>query len=134
MTIEIVVGLLIILAVAAWVVMPLRRARLTRAAIESTPAAQRLENLLFEREAALLAIRDLELDHEMGKLSDSDFAELDSRYRAHAIEILKELDALGVAAPDIEPADASLDAWIERAVAEARQGSRRLGVEGAAEA
>lgn len=134
MTLEIVVGALIILVVLAWVVQPLRRARINRLQSAAAPEIQRLENLLFEREAALLAIRDLQLDHDMGKLSDSDFTELDVRYRAHAIEILKELDGLGVATSDVEPADASLDAWIERAVAEARQGKRRLGAEGAAEA
>lgn len=134
MTLEIVVGVLIILVVLLWVVQPLRRARINRLQNAAPPESQRLENLLFEREAALLAIRDLQLDHDMGKLSDSDFAELDTRYRAHAITILKELDGLGVAAPESEPADASLDAWIERAVAEARQGKRRLGAEGAAEA
>lgn len=134
MTLEIVVGALIILVVVAWVVQPLRRARVNRLQSAATPETQKLENLLFEREAALLAIRDLQLDHDMGKLSDTDFAELDARYRAHGIEILKELDVLGVATPDAEPADASLDAWIERAVAEARQGKRRLGAEGAAEA
>ena len=134
MTLEIVVGALIILVVLAWVIQPLRRARVNRLQIAAAPESQQLENLLFEREAALLAIRDLQLDHDMGKLSDDDFAELDARYRAHAIEILKELDGLGVAADAVEPADASLDAWIERAVAEARQGKRRLGAEGTAEA
>lgn len=134
MTLEIVVGALIIFVVLAWVVQPLRRARINRLQGAAAPETQRLENLLFEREAALLAIRDLQLDHDMGKLSDDDFTELDARYRAHAIEILKELDGLGVATVETEPADASLDAWIERAVAEARQGKRRLGAEGAAEA
>lgn len=134
MTLEIVVGTLIILVVLAWVVQPLRRARINRMQSAASPETLRLENLLFEREAALLAIRDLQLDHDMGKLSDSDFAEMDARYRAHAIEILKELDGLGVASSEAEPADASLDAWIERAVAEARQGKRRLGAEGTAEA
>jgi hypothetical protein len=134
-TLEIVIGILIILVVLVWVVQPLRRAQLNRVQLATAPETQRLENLLFEREVALLAIRDLQLDHEMGKMSDSDFAELDIRYRAHAIEILKELDALGVATTESEsPTDASLDAWIERAVAEARQGKRRLGAEGAAEA
>ncbi len=134
MTLEIVVGALIILVVLVWVIQPLRRARVNRLQSAAAPESQQLENLLFEREAALLAIRDLQLDHDMGKLSDDDFAELDARYRAHAIEILKELDGLGVAANAVEPADASLDAWIERAVAEARQGKHRLGAEGTAEA
>jgi hypothetical protein len=89
-TLEIVIGILIILVVLVWVVQPLRRAQLNRVQLATAPETQRLENLLFEREVALLAIRDLQLDHEMGKMSDSDFAELDIRYRAHAIEILKE--------------------------------------------
>ena len=77
--------------------------------------------MLFEREATLIAIRDLKFDHEMGKLSDEDFAQLDARYRAHAIEILRQLDALGVV-PDEQPVEDSLDEWIERAVMEVREG------------
>lgn len=132
----ILVGVLLVVVLIVWVARPLWQARAARQQLAVSSDNQRLENLLFEREAALLAIRDLQMDHDMGKLGDADFTELDARYRAHAIAILKELDTLGVVS-DVEsaaPADDSLDAWIERAVAEARQGKRRISTEGAAEA
>ncbi|MBI3091475.1 MAG: zinc ribbon domain-containing protein [Candidatus Tectomicrobia bacterium] len=49
---------------------------------------------LWERkEAALLALKDLELDHLTGKLSAEDFAELHAAQSEAAIAILQELDA-----------------------------------------
>ncbi len=135
MTWGIIVGIVIVAALSTWVARPLWQARTARQQLTVSSDSLTLENLLFEREAALLAIRDLQMDHDMGKLGDEDFTEMDARYRAHAIEILKELDTLGVA-PDVAaaPAEESLDAWIERAVAEARQGKRRISTEGTAEA
>lgn len=54
-------------------------------------------------------IRDAELDHATGKLSDADWQAIDRRLRADAVEILHELDGLGTAseAPeDLPPAAA----------------------------
>jgi membrane protein implicated in regulation of membrane protease activity len=41
-------------------------------------------------------IRDAELDHATGKLSDEDWRAIDRRLRTDAVEILHALDALGV--------------------------------------
>ena len=123
MNISIFIGVLILLLVIGWVLWPLLVARQERLQLESSEVNQQLENLLFEREAALLAIRDLQFDRQMGKLSDEDFTQLDTRYRAHAIQILRQLDELGVVPNEAEaPAEDSLDAWIERAVEELRTG------------
>jgi hypothetical protein len=50
-------------------------------------------------EAAKIAkyreIRDTELDHATGKLSDADWRPIDARLRAEAVRILDELDGLG---------------------------------------
>jgi hypothetical protein len=124
MSTGIIIGLLILLGVLAWVLRPLFVAQQVRQQLESHESHHKLENLLFEREASLLAIRDLKFDHEMGKLSDEDFALLDARYRTHAIQILRQLDELGVAPAD-EPVEDSLDQWIERAVADVREGRRQ---------
>jgi len=37
-------------------------------------------------------LRDAELDHSTGKLSDADYEEIDRSLRAEAIEILRALD------------------------------------------
>ena len=40
----------------------------------------------------LKAIKELEFDHSMGKLSDADFSDLSARYRASAVAVLRRLD------------------------------------------
>lgn len=53
--------------------------------------SDRLE-LEAARDAKLREIRDAELDHQTGKLSDEDYEAVDSTLRAQAIEILNQLD------------------------------------------
>jgi hypothetical protein len=89
--------LLLILAVVAGLVLfisaPLRRA--------SPPAEEPVgvAELEAAREAKYRELRDAELDHRTGKLSDEDYAELDTALRAEAIEILRALDHSGEALP-----------------------------------
>jgi hypothetical protein len=81
--------ILAVLAFVAWLVTgPLRR-----------PPAEEDERLRTERadleaarEAKYREIRDAELDHRTGKLSDEDFHALDRTLRGEAIEILRRLD------------------------------------------
>ena len=42
----------------------------------------------------LLALADLELEHQLGKLSDDDFANLRSYFQHEALGIIEQLDAL----------------------------------------
>ncbi len=49
--------------------------------------------LLDEKDALLRAIKDISFEHEVGKLSDDDFARLDRAYRTRAKEVLQKLDA-----------------------------------------
>ncbi len=60
-----------------------------------------LENLLSAREATYSAIKDLEADHAMRKLSDADYGNLRGKYEAKALTILQKLDAVQV---NIQPA------------------------------
>ena len=46
-----------------------------------------------EKTLALRAIKDLEFDHAMRKVSDQDFAEMGGRLRARAAGLLRQLDA-----------------------------------------
>ena len=46
-----------------------------------------------EKEALLRALRDLEMDRDVGKLSPRDFERLNERTRARAREVLRLLDA-----------------------------------------
>lgn len=54
--------------------------------------AAAIDELEAAREAKYREIRDAELDHETGKLSDQDFEAIDRSLRAEAIEILHALD------------------------------------------
>jgi hypothetical protein len=48
--------------------------------------------LLTEKEALLQEISDISFEHDAGKLSDSDFEELNAKLRAQARHVLHELD------------------------------------------
>ena len=56
-----------------------------------------VEDLLSAREATYAAIKDLETDHAMGKLSDADYQNLRAKYEGKALAILQQLDAAQVA-------------------------------------
>jgi len=78
------------LAVALVVIGPLRRGDREESAAEDA----RREDLEAAKEAKYREIRDAELDHRMGKLSDEDFTTTDRELRAQAVEILREFEDL----------------------------------------
>jgi len=43
------------------------------------------------RDVTLETLKDIQLDHEMGKLSDQDYQSLNSQYRSQALQLLKEI-------------------------------------------
>lgn len=78
--------------VVALVAAPLRRgAAAEQGAAEEGERAE----LEAEKEAKYREIRDAELDHRTGKLSDDDWRAIDRQLRAEAIDILRRLDQLG---------------------------------------
>ena len=82
---------ILLIAVVAYVVLrPLSRP----GELERRDAARRAE-LEAAKEAKYREIRDAELDHKMGKLSDEDWRATDRELRGEAIEILRQLDSLG---------------------------------------
>jgi hypothetical protein len=82
-------GLVLLALVAVVVGAPLRRR-----GEEERREAIRLEELRAAKEAKYREIRDAELDHRMGKLSEGDWRAVDGQLRAEAIEILDELEQL----------------------------------------
>jgi hypothetical protein len=87
---------LIVLAILMLVVLvvtaPLRRAQDPATAVADRNGAARRQELEAAREAKFREIRDADLDHRTGKLSDADFEALDEGLRAEAVEILQALD------------------------------------------
>lgn len=60
--------------------------------VAESVAMRKRHELLDEKEAALKSIKDLEFEHEVGKLSDEDFRRLQAEFRARAKHVLRELD------------------------------------------
>ena len=58
-------------------------------------ADERRSELEAAKEAKYREIRDVQLDHATGKLSDRDYAQTDRELRQQAIEILRRLNELG---------------------------------------
>lgn len=73
-----------------------------RALVATSSAAEQSEALAasgrrkkeLEREYFILkrAIKELELDHAMGKISTDDYGEIRTRYRERAVRVLRQLD------------------------------------------
>ncbi len=56
------------------------------------PVGRRTE-LLSEKKALIKAIKEIEFDHQMGKMSDRDAASVSHYYRERAIEVIKALES-----------------------------------------
>ena len=52
---------------------------------------------------SLEAIREIEMDHRAGNLSDEDFAALDQAERARAVELMRRADSLAETASESAP-------------------------------
>ena len=104
---DLVVIMVLLGLVVVFVTAPLRRS----AAGSELPldigydAPPELRELEAARDAKLRELRDAELDHRTGKLSDEDYRNLDGALRAEAIEILRALDR----ARDTGPGDGDQD-------------------------
>ena len=86
---EYALALIVLLALVALVVVR----PLVRDSGEPEPDPGRRAELEAAKEAKYREIRDAELDHNMGKLSDDDWHAVDRELRAEAIEILRKLDS-----------------------------------------
>jgi hypothetical protein len=89
-----VIVLIIMFVVVFVITAPLRRGPdgLGEAEPRDPEASSEVRELEAERDAKYREIRDTELDHQTGKLSDEDFEAVDSTLRSEAIEILRRLD------------------------------------------
>ena len=84
-----------------------------------------VETLVVQRDATYAAIKDLEFDHAMSKLSDVDYKSLRSKYEAKAVAILQELDSM-TAARKRNPRMTLTDESIEAQVHQLRGGAAKV--------
>ncbi|MBI4301603.1 MAG: zinc ribbon domain-containing protein [Chloroflexi bacterium] len=90
--------------------------------IVAEPSLGLRDSMKSQQDATYFALTELQFDYELGNLSPQDHQELEEKYRAKAISILKELDAPNQGA--------ALDKEVEEAIKEIRL-TRGKGVAGA---
>ena len=87
-----VLGLMVILIASLFVAAPLFRPARTGAAGDDASERTRWER---QKRQAFAAIREAEMDHRMGKLSDGDLATLRARLEAQALAAMAALEKEG---------------------------------------
>lgn len=80
---------LVVVAAVAW---PLLVRRADQPPVDPRPAARAAIDEDLQR--SLEAIREIEMDHRAGNLSDDDFNQLDAAERARAVELMNRADAI----------------------------------------
>ncbi len=90
---------------------------LTRAGASQAPvgAAESLDELLAQRDAALQALRELNFDRQVGKITAEDFAAFEANLKRTAADRLRALDEWEA------QSDKSLERLLERTVAVRRE-------------
>lgn len=99
-----------VLFLAVWTALPLIEPRRD----ESPPANRRLDDLVESKQAIYRSILDLELDHQVGKVSDGDYALLRRQHEREALAILKELDQAAASDQIADVLEAEIAAARER--------------------
>jgi hypothetical protein len=117
-------SLLIMVGLIVLVVAFLARPLVEKRASAVTAGEHQLSALQAERDKVLTMIREIEMDHAMGKIGADDFQMQRATLVARGSSVLREIDRLGAAA-----ATDDKDAAIEAAVA-ARRGRTPPGPKG----
>jgi hypothetical protein len=96
MSLGIALACLLGLTMLAWLLLPVVR---EASGFDAPPSDARseLEDLYIQREGIYATLKELDFDHETGKLMVEDYRELRARYSDEAIQILNRIDALEVA-------------------------------------
>ena len=112
----VLIGLLIAVAAALYVIAPLLWPR-TFVAAAPSPAADETRSLLALRDEILAAIVDLDFERAVGKTDEEEYREERAALKRRALTVIRALDAR-------EDERAALDETVERAIREAR--ARRI--------
>jgi hypothetical protein len=83
---------MVVLAIVVFVISSPWRRAVAPAVPGGASARAALDELEAAREAKYAEIREAELDHRTGKLSDEDYEAVDAALRSEAISILRDLD------------------------------------------
>ena len=110
MWIAILVALVLSVGALAFVVWPLLKPGPAPVMVED----DRLTELLGRKDAVLKAIKDLEFDYQVGKLSEEDYQLYDQRLRRQAVALLQQIE-------EVAPQTADMDAAMEAEIAQRRR-------------
>lgn len=99
---DIIIILIITAAAAIYIVLPffIQKKDLANETLvnsytnQEDPITEKLKILDNKKETLVSAIRDIEFDYGLGKLSKEDFEELDNKYKLEAASVLKEMDEI----------------------------------------
>lgn len=116
LTLTLVAAALLSLAALLYIVWPLLQPGPAPVIVED----DRLSELIGRKDDMLKAIKDLEFDYQVGKLSEEDYARFDQRLRRQAIGLLQQIDQV---IPEVNRLDDSLEAEIQQ--------RRKVGVDAA---
>ena len=89
-----ILGLVMLSVAALWVAMPFFGSDADEDLPAPEPIAER-DKLERQKREAYAAIKEAELDHQMGKLSEADFATLTDKYRGQALAAITALEPKG---------------------------------------
>lgn len=103
-------ALLLSLAALAYVVLPLLTKQPPLLQVED----DRLTELLARKDSALRALKELEFDHQVGKIGEEDYQRFNQRLSRQAIGLIQQLEK-------ITPESSTLDAQLEAAITQRRQ-------------
>ncbi|MFN8465426.1 MAG: zinc-ribbon domain-containing protein [Caldilineaceae bacterium] len=110
MWIAVLIALVLSVGALAFVVWPLLKPGPAPVMVED----DRLTELLGRKDAVLKAIKDLEFDYQVGKLSEEDFQLYDQRLRRQAVALLQQIE-------EVAPQSADMDAAMEAEIAQRRR-------------
>lgn len=105
----------------------LQHARRVSAPPSLTFEQERLDDLLADRDAAFQALRELNFDHRVGKITDEDFVAFEAHLKLNAAACLRALDEWE------QGADGAIEDVVERAVQARKQTLIRTGMAGRTE-
>lgn len=116
--ITLLLALFVSLAALAYVVLPLLTKQPPLLQVED----DRLTDLLVRKDSALRALKELEFDHQVGKIDAEDYQRFNQRLSRQAITLIQQLE-------QITPESAALDERLEAEIAQHRQAQTPMKVQ-----
>lgn len=113
---SVLLGLAVLVLAAAFVLRPV----LQPAELGSRAGSRRLSQLQAERDRILDSLREIDLDHDMGKLLPDDYHSQREALASRGASVLRQIDEAGGAGPAPAPVT-ELEAELEAAVRRLRR-------------